>query len=101
MSSQLALPQRDHLDEVLHIFEYLKIHANSEMVYEPIRIEFDRSGFPSKGPSYSIYTDDGCELSENHSPNMPKPRGKGMVMIVFVVSDQAGDTVTRIPRTGF
>ena len=46
MSPNLALPQRGHLDEVLHIFAYLKSHANSEMVYDPSGIEFDRSELP-------------------------------------------------------
>ena len=31
---------------------------------------------------------------------MPKPRGKGMDMRVYVDSDHAGDTVTRRSRTG-
>ena len=32
---------------------------------------------------------------------MPKPRGNGMIMMVYVDGDHAGDTVTRISRTGF
>ena len=32
---------------------------------------------------------------------MPKPRGNGMIMMVYVDSDHAGDTVTRILRTSF
>ena len=46
MSSHLALPRRVHLDEVLHILVYLKGHTNSEIVYNPNRIEFERSEFP-------------------------------------------------------
>ena len=32
---------------------------------------------------------------------MPKPRGRGMDMRVYVDSDHAGDTVTQRSRTGF
>ena len=32
---------------------------------------------------------------------MPKPRGTGMEMRVYVDSDHAGATITRISRTGF
>ena len=99
--SYLALPRRGHLDDVLHTFAHLKGHANSEMVYDPSGIEFHRSELPRKDWSYYIYPHDGCELSENIPPNMPKPRGKSMVMMVYVDSDHAGDTVTRRPRTGF
>ena len=101
MSSYLALLRHDHLDEVLHMFAYLKLHANSDMIYDPRGIEFDRSGFPIKDWSYSIYTQYGCELSENIMPNITKPLGKGMVIMVDVDSDHTGDTVTMISRTGF
>ena len=79
MSSHLALPRRGHVDEVFHMLEYLKGHANSEMVYYPSGIEFDRCEFPIKYWSCSIYTQYGCELSENLLPNIPKPHVKGMV----------------------
>ena len=98
MSPNLALPQRGHLDEVLHIFAYLKSHANSEMVYDPSGIEFDRSEFSRKYWRYFIYTQDGCQLLDNLPKNMPKPRGKVMVMMIYVDIDQVGDTVTRRSR---
>ena len=43
MYSHLAIPRRGHLYEVLHIFSYMKCHAKSKMVYDPSRIEFDKS----------------------------------------------------------
>ena len=63
MSSHLELLWRGNLDEVLHIFVYLKGHANSEIVNDPRRIECYSSEFPRKDWSYSIYTHDGCDLS--------------------------------------
>ena len=45
MSSHLALPLCGHLAQVLHMFAYLKSHANSEMVYEPSGVDFDRYQF--------------------------------------------------------
>ena len=33
MSLHLALPRCGHLAQILHMFAYLKSHANSEMVY--------------------------------------------------------------------
>ena len=101
MSSHLALPRKRHLEEVLHIFAYLKSHANSEMVFDPSRVDFDKALFPKKYWGYSIYAQAASDSQEELLLDMPRPRGKGMYMRVYVDSDHAGDTVTRRPRTGF
>ena len=101
MSSHLALPRVGHLEQLFHIFAYLKKHSNTEMVFDPSLVEFDRSEFPAKDWSKSVYTQDGAELKEQVPPNMPKPRGAGFTMRVFVDSDHAGDAVTRRSRSGF
>ena len=48
MYSHLTLPIKRHLEEVLHMFAYLKSHANSEMVFDPIQVEFDKALFLKK-----------------------------------------------------
>ncbi len=53
MSSHLALPLTGHLKEVLHIFAYLKQHHNSEMVFDPTPVQFDRSLFERQDWSFS------------------------------------------------
>ena len=35
ISSHLALPREGHLEQVLHIFAYLKKYHNTELVYDP------------------------------------------------------------------
>ena len=101
MSSHLALPRKIHLEEILHMFTYLKSHANSEMVFDPIQVEFDKALFLKKDWGYSIYSQAASDSLEELPPDMPKPRGKGMDMRVYVDSDHAGDTVTLRSRTGF
>ena len=49
LSSHLALPRCGHLAQVLHMFAYLKSHANSEMLYDPSCVEFD----PYQTPRHS------------------------------------------------
>ena len=71
LSSHLALPQCGHLAQVLHMFAYLKYHANSEMVFDPSGVEFDRAQFSRKDWGYSIYTQDDSKLVEELPPNMP------------------------------
>jgi hypothetical protein len=34
MSLHLALPREGHLKEIYHIFGYLKVHSNTEMVFD-------------------------------------------------------------------
>lgn len=101
MSSHLALPRVGHLEQVLHIFAYLKKHSNSEMVFDPSQVDFDRSQFPDKDWSQSIYSQDQAVLKETLPADMPKPRGVGFTMRTYVDSDHAGDKVTRRSRSGF
>ena len=76
------------------MFAYLKSHANSEMVFDPSQVEFDKDLFPKKDWGYSIYAQAASDSQEEIPPDMPKPRGKGTDMRVYVDSDNAGDTVT-------
>ena len=96
----LALTRRGHLENVLHMFSLLNFHAISEMVFDPSDVDFDRSLFPRKDWYYLIYTQDDTNLMEELPQNMPKPRGKGMTMRVYVDNDHTGDTVTRRSSTG-
>ena len=45
MASHLALPREGHLEQVLHIFSYLKCHHNAEMVFDPSDPVIDDSLF--------------------------------------------------------
>ena len=98
MSSHMALPRTGHLEQLFHIFGYLKIHHNSEMVFDPSEPEVDRSLFERQDWSSTVY---GNDLKEELPGNMPQPRGQGFTMSAYVDSDHAGDTMTRRSRTGF
>ena len=71
------------------------------MVFDPSQVEFDKALFPKKYWGYSIYTQAASDSQEELPPDMPKPRGMGMDMRVYVDSEHAGETVTRRYRTGF
>ena len=93
MLSHLALPREGHLKEVLHIFAYLKKHHNSEMVFDPTPVEFDRNLFEKQEWSYSQYGFK--DMREEVPDGMPEPHGQSMTMRVFVDSNHAGDLLTR------
>ena len=98
MSSHLTLPRESHLNQLYHIFLYLKSHHNTEMVYDPSEPEIRMDLFEKEDLTNTVY---GGESQEALPPNMPQPRGMGFTMRVFVDSDHAGDSITRRSRTGF
>jgi len=97
MSSHLALPRQGHLEQLFHIFGYLKKHHNAEMIFDPTEPDIDESKFVRQDWSHTVYGD----VKEELPPKMPSPRGSSMKMRVFVDSDHAGESLTRRSRTGF
>ena len=43
MSSHLDLPCQGHMEELHHMFAYIKKHHNAEIVFDPTPLDFDRS----------------------------------------------------------
>jgi hypothetical protein len=97
MSSYLAMPREGHLNELYHIFSYLKNHHNSEMVFDPSYPDVD----PNKFKRQDWEATEFGELEETIPANCPESRGMGFVMTAYVDADHAADTVTRRSRTGF
>ena len=98
LSSHLALPREGHLEQVYHMFGYLKKYHNSEMVFDPSDPIIDLESFERKDWTASEF---GLSLSEEMPSNMPESRGFGFVMRAYVDADHACDTITRRSRTGF
>ncbi|GFH47961.1 hypothetical protein CTEN210_14370 [Chaetoceros tenuissimus] len=101
MASVMALPRKGHLDQLFHMFAFLKIKHNAELVLDPSYPEIDESLFERKDWTHSVYGDVKEEVIPETDPNYRKPRGKGFVIRAHVDSDHAGDSVTRRSRTGF
>ena len=98
MSSHLALPREGHLEQVLHIFAYLKKYHNGTLVYDPTEPVIDQDKFVQQDWTSSGFCDD---VTEAMSANMPEPIGKGFTIKPMVDTDYAADTTTRRSRTGF
>ena len=98
MSQHLALPRVGHLEALYHMFSYLSKHENSRIVFDPAEpVLRDPSVFLEKDWS-DMY--DLEEIREPMPPRMPKPRGHGMYMNVFVDANHAGNVVTRRSHSG-
>ena len=98
MSSHLALPRKGHLQELYHIFSYLRKYHNSEMVFDPSDPVIDEVQFEKKDLTTSEF---GSCTKEEFPKNMPILRGFGFVMRAFVDSNHTGDSMTRQSPTGF
>ena len=45
LSSHLVIPREDHLEDLLHIFMYLRGHMNTKMVFDPSVPDIDKNSF--------------------------------------------------------
>ena len=99
MLSHLAMPQKGHLDQVLHIFAYLQKYHSMELVYDPSDPVVEQNDFEQRDWTSSEF---GTVQGKEEIPsNMPELRGQGFTMCVKVDADHASDTVMRCSRTGF
>ena len=99
MSSQIALPRIGHLEQVLHIFGYLKSHHNAELVFDPTPPEIDQDSFRRHDWSTSEFGH--LEQQEEIPRNAPQARGQGFITSAKVDASHGCDTVTRRSRSGF
>ena len=90
LSSFLAMPREGHLQQVLHIFSYLKYHHNSRIVMDPTYPDIKVSDFPDYDWENHYHG-----YKEEIPNNVPEALGLEMVIRAFVDADHAGDTLTR------
>ena len=95
MSRFLAAPREGHLEQVLHIFAYLKKYDRSKLVFDDEAPVFEDSRF-AKCDWDEFYP--GAE--EVTPPDAPEVLGKSMIMSCFVDADHAGCRVTRRSHSG-
>ena len=98
MASMMAMPQKGHLDQLYHIFSYLKWKHNSEIVFDPTLLVIDiRINSQNK-----IGIIQCIKIRVRISLKMHLNR-EDLVLLwwLFVDSDHAGDHITRRSRTGF
>ena len=99
MSSHLAMPRKGHLNQVLHIFAYLRKYHNTELLYDPSDPVVEHDVFERRDWTSSEFGS--VQGKEEIPSNMPEPRGLGFITCAKVDADHASDTMTRCSRTGF
>ena len=91
----MALPQKGHMEQVYHVFGYLKTHSKRRLVFDPRHPDIDERAFSSY-EWYDFYRD----AREQVPNNMLPPRGHAVSTHCFVDADHASNTVTRRLQTG-
>ena len=95
LSTYMALPQKGHMEQVYHVFGYLKTHSKHCLFFDPRHPDIDERAFSSY-EWYNFYRD-----TREQVPNdMPPPRGHAVSSRCFIDADHASNTVTRRSQTG-
>ena len=97
MASMMASPRKGHLEQLFHIFGYLKQRYNCEMVFNPTLPDFDETVFQDENWEYTSYSG----AKESIPANAPDERGLGFKANASVDSDHAGYNITHRSRTGY
>ena len=102
LSSYLASPRVGHLNQVFHVFHYLRHHDSSWLPLDPKKIDVNYVG-PEEGSPEArqevmkkIY----CDAIDEIPDNAPPPRGKSVQVNIYVDADHAGNKVTRRSQSG-
>ena len=95
MSRYLVCARTGHLNQLFHIFAYLKKHDRSTLVFDDTLPTLDDSVF--KSSDWSEYYPEAAEAIPS---NAPPSRGAGVSLNCFVDADHAGCQLTRRSHTG-
>ena len=95
LSTYMALPQKGHMEQVYHVFGYLKTHSKHRLFFDPRHPDIDECVFSSY-EWYDFYRD----ASKQVPNDMPPPWGHAVSTHCFVDADHASNTVTCRSQTG-
>ena len=98
LSQYQANPKEGHLEQLLHIFAFLKKHPKITLYLSPELPRIDYGKFWTNKEDFSeIY----CDAEELLPHRMPEPRGRNVVTTAFVDASHAAKKVTQCSHTGF
>ena len=99
LSSYQASPRRGHLEQVYHIFAYIKKKIKLTLYFDPSPPNIDMTTF--KGDRANVFKEQYRGAEEEFPPRMPKPRGRQVTTTAFVDSSHASNKITRKSHTGY
>ena len=100
LSAYQASPRQGHLEQLLHIFAFLKRKPKLTLYFDPTEPRIDTTAFTGAS-SRGDFKDQYRDAEEELPANMPKPRGRSVVTTGFVDASHAPDKKTRRSHSGF
>ena len=98
LSQYQANPREGHMEQLLHIFGFLKKHPKLSLYLSPELPNMDYGGFCTKKDDFvEIYRD----ADEMMPHRMPQPRGRNVVTTAYVDASHAANKQTRRSHTGY
>ena len=94
LSTHLAIPRERQLEQVLHIFEYLKIRKKMRLIFD-CSYQIISSKIFNKYDWFDLSRD----AKDAITPNMPESSKHEVSISIFVDADLAGDKFTRHIQT--
>ena len=99
LSTYQASPRQGHMEQLMHIFGYLRKKPKLTLYFDPMLPRIDPSMFNESNKQY--FKDQYKDAQEEIPDNMPKPRGRQVHTTAFVDASHAANKVTRRSHTGF
>ena len=99
LSSYQASPRRGHLEQVIHIFAFLKKNPKLTLYFDADEPVLDPNMFNGNSPKsfQEIYRD----AKEELPPHMPQPRGRKVTTTAYVDASHAANRRTRRSHSGY
>ncbi len=98
LSQYQASPREGHLEQLLHIFAFLRKHPKLTLYFSPELPLMDFGEFQTKKEDFSeLY----CDAEEELPHRMPLPRGRSFIMTAFVDASHAANRKTRRSHSGY
>ena len=98
LSSYQASPRQGHMDQILHIFAFLKRKPKLTLYFDPTLPRLDTSIFRNNADEFK---DQYRDAVDEEPPRMPQARGRSVKITSFVDASHAANKVTRRSHTGF
>ena len=95
VSTCLDLPRRGHLEQIFHVFGYLKMNPKRKLCFDPQHLTLNDRQF-ALHDRYDLY----WNAKQAVPADAPNSRGDVVSIYCFVEADHAGNIATRRSQTG-
>ena len=99
LSSYQASPRRGHLEQLVHIFSFLKKNPKLTLYFDPALPQLDPNMF--NGNTSEDFREFYRDANEEVPSNAPTPLGRTVSITAFVDASHAANKVTRRSHTGY